>query len=86
MPHLATTYAAVNSLITLGGHRSLSSINRWLVFATFKQMVTLYPVSFETDLIVIPIWFFRGKLYTFLLQMKDPCGAYRCDILFLCVI
>ncbi|KAL3526424.1 hypothetical protein ACH5RR_011080 [Cinchona calisaya] len=28
MPHLATTYAAVNSLITLGGHRSLSSINR----------------------------------------------------------
>ncbi|KAG8384822.1 hypothetical protein BUALT_Bualt04G0158300 [Buddleja alternifolia] len=28
LPHLATTYAAVNSLITLGGHRSLSSINR----------------------------------------------------------
>lgn len=28
MPHLATTYAAINSLITLGGDRSLSSINR----------------------------------------------------------
>ncbi|KAF3781384.1 farnesyltransferase subunit beta protein [Nymphaea thermarum] len=28
MPHLATTYAAVNSLITLGGISALSSINR----------------------------------------------------------
>ncbi|KAG9140679.1 hypothetical protein Leryth_006874 [Lithospermum erythrorhizon] len=28
MPHLATTYAAVNSLITIGGERALSSINR----------------------------------------------------------
>lgn len=28
LPHLATTYAAVNSLITLGGEKSLSSINR----------------------------------------------------------
>ncbi|XP_059449585.1 protein farnesyltransferase subunit beta isoform X2 [Corylus avellana] len=28
MPHLATTYAAVNALITVGGERSLSSINR----------------------------------------------------------
>ncbi|KAL5725178.1 protein farnesyltransferase [Ranunculus cassubicifolius] len=28
MPHLATTYAAVNSLITLGGEKALSSINR----------------------------------------------------------
>ncbi|KAK9090446.1 hypothetical protein Sjap_023623 [Stephania japonica] len=28
LPHLATTYAAVNSLITLGGERALSSINR----------------------------------------------------------
>uniref|UniRef100_A0A5B7BYD1 Protein farnesyltransferase subunit beta n=1 Tax=Davidia involucrata TaxID=16924 RepID=A0A5B7BYD1_DAVIN len=46
MPHLATTYAAVNSLITLGGHRSLSSIN-------------------------------RGKLYTFLLRMKQPSGGFR---------
>ena len=31
MPHLATTYAAVNALITVGGERSLSSINRWSV-------------------------------------------------------
>ncbi|KAK3020391.1 hypothetical protein RJ639_046124 [Escallonia herrerae] len=28
LPHLATTYAAVNTLTTLGGYRSLSSINR----------------------------------------------------------
>ncbi|XP_026387175.1 protein farnesyltransferase subunit beta-like isoform X1 [Papaver somniferum] len=28
LPHLATTYAAVNSLITLGGDKALSSINR----------------------------------------------------------
>uniref|UniRef100_A0A165WRE6 Protein farnesyltransferase subunit beta n=1 Tax=Daucus carota subsp. sativus TaxID=79200 RepID=A0A165WRE6_DAUCS len=30
LPHLATTYAAVNSLVTLGGQKSLSSINRWM--------------------------------------------------------
>ncbi|XP_059670160.1 protein farnesyltransferase subunit beta-like isoform X2 [Cornus florida] len=46
LPHLATTYAAVNSLVTLGGDRALSSIN-------------------------------RGKLYTFLLQMKHPSGGFR---------
>ncbi|KAE8706255.1 Protein farnesyltransferase subunit beta [Hibiscus syriacus] len=28
MPHLATTYAAVNSLVTLGGDKALSSVNR----------------------------------------------------------
>ncbi|KAF5188481.1 farnesyltransferase subunit beta, partial [Thalictrum thalictroides] len=28
MPHLATSYAAVNSLITLGGEKAFSSINR----------------------------------------------------------
>ncbi|XP_051147856.1 protein farnesyltransferase subunit beta isoform X2 [Andrographis paniculata] len=28
MPHLATTYAAVNTIITIGGERSLTSINR----------------------------------------------------------
>ncbi|XVF60320.1 hypothetical protein PTKIN_Ptkin08bG0035600 [Pterospermum kingtungense] len=28
MPHLATTYAAVNSLVTLGGDKAFSSINR----------------------------------------------------------
>ncbi|KAK4272096.1 hypothetical protein QN277_020695 [Acacia crassicarpa] len=28
MPHLATTYAAVNTLITLGGQKALASINR----------------------------------------------------------
>ncbi|OVA07598.1 Prenyltransferase/squalene oxidase [Macleaya cordata] len=35
MPHLATTYAAVNSLITLGGDRALSSINRLDKLRTF---------------------------------------------------
>ncbi|KAL2505169.1 Protein farnesyltransferase subunit beta [Abeliophyllum distichum] len=38
MPHLATTYAAVNSLITLGGHRSLSSINRRKLYEFFMRM------------------------------------------------
>lgn len=28
MPHLATTYAAVNAIVTLGGQKALSSINR----------------------------------------------------------
>ncbi|GAB2278144.1 hypothetical protein Dimus_012840 [Dionaea muscipula] len=38
MPHLATTYAAVNSLITLGGHRSLSSINRQKLYKFLQRM------------------------------------------------
>lgn len=38
MPHLATTYAAVNSLITLGGHRSLSSINRDKIYSFLQRM------------------------------------------------
>ncbi|KAJ8423216.1 hypothetical protein Cgig2_006769 [Carnegiea gigantea] len=38
MPHLATTYAAVNSLITLGGHGALSSINRDKVYAFLRRM------------------------------------------------
>lgn len=38
MPHLATTYAAVNSLITLGGHRSLSSINRRTLYDFLLRM------------------------------------------------
>lgn len=38
LPHLATTYAAVNSLITLGGSRSLSSINRDRVHNFLRQM------------------------------------------------
>lgn len=28
MPHLATTYAAVNTLVTIGSERALSSVNR----------------------------------------------------------
>ncbi|XP_065878324.1 protein farnesyltransferase subunit beta isoform X2 [Euphorbia lathyris] len=38
MPHLATTYAAVNSLITLGGHRALSSINRCKLYTYLRRM------------------------------------------------
>lgn len=38
LPHLATTYAAVNALITVGGERSLSSINREKVYMFLKRM------------------------------------------------
>ncbi|KAJ7974562.1 Protein farnesyltransferase subunit beta [Quillaja saponaria] len=38
MPHLATTYAAVNSLITLGGQKSLTSINRDKLSMFLRQM------------------------------------------------
>ncbi|XP_052196604.1 protein farnesyltransferase subunit beta [Diospyros lotus] len=38
LPHLATTYAAVNSLITLGGQRSLLSINRGKLYTFLLRM------------------------------------------------
>ncbi|XP_012081734.1 protein farnesyltransferase subunit beta isoform X2 [Jatropha curcas] len=38
MPHLATTYAAVNSLITLGGRRALSSINREKLYTFLRKV------------------------------------------------
>ncbi|XWS32770.1 hypothetical protein CRYUN_Cryun22dG0018200 [Craigia yunnanensis] len=38
MPHLATTYAAVNSLVTLGGDKAFSSINREKVYTFLRQM------------------------------------------------
>ncbi|XP_068637034.1 protein farnesyltransferase subunit beta [Aristolochia californica] len=38
MAHLATTYAAVNSLITLGGPKALSSINREKMHAFLLRM------------------------------------------------
>ncbi|KAM1187346.1 hypothetical protein ACFX2I_023383 [Malus domestica] len=38
MPHLATTYAAVNALITLGGEEALSSINRGKIYKFLQQM------------------------------------------------
>ncbi|KAK4392999.1 protein farnesyltransferase subunit beta [Sesamum angolense] len=38
MPHLATTYAAVNALITVGGQRSLSSIDRKKLYAFLLRM------------------------------------------------
>lgn len=46
LPHLATTYAAVNSLVTLGSQKALSSINRWSVYA--------YSVIRRTHLLCIP--------------------------------
>ncbi|KAL1537141.1 protein farnesyltransferase [Salvia divinorum] len=38
MPHLATTYAAVNALITVGGQNSLSSINREKLYNFLLRM------------------------------------------------
>ncbi|CAN4082457.1 unnamed protein product [Withania somnifera] len=38
MPHLATTYAAVNSLITLGSPKALSSINREKLYIFLLRM------------------------------------------------
>ncbi|XP_072960011.1 protein farnesyltransferase subunit beta [Typha angustifolia] len=38
MPHLATTYAAVNALVTLGSDRALSSINRGYLYKFLLRM------------------------------------------------
>ncbi|KAK7365160.1 hypothetical protein VNO80_13998 [Phaseolus coccineus] len=38
MPHIATTYAAVNTLITLGGQKSLTSINRDKLHGFLRRM------------------------------------------------
>lgn len=38
LPHLATTYAAVNALITLGSDRALSSINRDKLYTFLLEM------------------------------------------------
>ncbi|KAJ0729416.1 putative protein farnesyltransferase [Helianthus annuus] len=38
MPHLATTYAAVNTLITIGGQNSLASINRAKIYSFLRRM------------------------------------------------
>ncbi|WJX70298.1 protein farnesyltransferase [Trifolium repens] len=38
MPHLATTYAAVNTLITLGGDKALASINRDKLYGFMRRM------------------------------------------------
>ncbi|RXH89429.1 hypothetical protein DVH24_031786 [Malus domestica] len=38
MPHLATTYAAVNALITFGGDEALSSINRGELYKFLRRM------------------------------------------------
>ncbi|XVF16432.1 hypothetical protein REPUB_Repub10bG0030000 [Reevesia pubescens] len=41
MPHLATTYAAVNSLVTLGGDKAFSSIDREKLYTFLRQMKDL---------------------------------------------
>ncbi|XP_010528258.1 PREDICTED: protein farnesyltransferase subunit beta isoform X2 [Tarenaya hassleriana] len=38
LPHLATTYAAVNVLVTLGGDKTLSSINRDKMYNFIRRM------------------------------------------------
>ncbi|KAG5032067.1 hypothetical protein JHK85_016049 [Glycine max] len=56
MPHIATTYAAVNTLITLGGQKSLASINRWSVYApkaTVKHMRVALQVNLVLRLMVV---------------------------------
>ncbi|WMV17535.1 hypothetical protein MTR67_010920 [Solanum verrucosum] len=73
MPHLATTYAAVNSLITLGKPEALSSINRCTSYSMFLLVSYLLFIPVDIDLIIC----LREKLYTFLLRMKDASGGFR---------
>ncbi|XP_055805934.1 protein farnesyltransferase subunit beta isoform X2 [Solanum dulcamara] len=73
MPHLATTYAAVNSLITLSGPKALSSINRCTSYSMFLLVSYLSFTSLDIDLVIC----LREKLYTFLLRMKDASGGFR---------
>lgn len=32
------------------------------------------------------MYVFRDKMYTFLRRMKDPCGAFRCDFIFIFIV
>lgn len=79
MPHLATTYAAVNSLITLSGPKALSSINRCTSYSMFLLVSYLSFTSLDIDLVIC----LREKLYTFLLRMKDASGGFRYDAFYL---
>ncbi|XP_059294125.1 protein farnesyltransferase subunit beta isoform X2 [Lycium ferocissimum] len=72
MPHLATTYAAVNSLITLGSPKALSSINRCTSYSMFLLVPYLSFTPVNIDLMM-----YREKLHAFLLRMKDPSGGFR---------
>ncbi|XP_023922301.1 protein farnesyltransferase subunit beta isoform X1 [Quercus suber] len=77
LPHLATTYAAVNALITVGGERSLSSINRWSVMFEVSHFCnSAYWSHFEPNDMDSEI-FCREKVYMFLKRMKQPSGAFR---------
>jgi len=54
MPHIATTYAAVNTLITLGGQKSLASINRWSVYVLNASFfIILCSIIYLTELVFI---------------------------------
>ncbi|KAG6741675.1 hypothetical protein POTOM_054952 [Populus tomentosa] len=81
MPHLATTYAAVNSIVTLGGQKALSSINRCSLFfcCSFKNSLFLTTLQLQFSELIQLLFNLssRDKLYNFLLQMKDPSGAFR---------
>ncbi|KAL0014299.1 hypothetical protein SO802_001368 [Lithocarpus litseifolius] len=78
LPHLATTYATVNALITVGGERSLSSINRWSVMFEVSHFFcnSAYWSHFEPNDMDFEI-FCREKVYMFLKRMKQPSGAFR---------
>lgn len=92
MPHLATTYAAVNTLITLGGEKSLASINRWSVYALQSKVLAVIFLLFclvelcsrasGIDLHFENI-IFRDKLYGFMRRMKQPNGGFRSVIVFI---
>lgn len=82
MPHLATTYAAVNSLITLGGHRSFSSVNRWSVYNTLNSPLfcEVHYYAFYKQFDANTFTYSKAKIYSFLLRMKDASGGFRYDI------
>lgn len=83
MPHLATTYAAINALITVGGHKSLSSINRWSIHSILWP---LHPILCQLFSHLNPFLGCREKMYAFLLRMKDASGGFRYCTIFLCVL
>lgn len=56
MPHLATTYAAVNTLITVGGQRSLSSIDRKKLYAFLLRMKDASGGFRYTDILACIAW------------------------------
>lgn len=79
MPHLATTYAAINALITVGGHKSLSSIHRCSIHFILRPLHRILGQLFTFKLFLGC----RENLYAFLLRMKDASGGFRFCTIFL---